>query len=96
MCNFKVMVYSASISKSVRVYMLMCIRTHTAVYVWFFSMEKSNTKEHSSAMGNWRQRNLSQAEAVVQDWTVRHKSDKGENCQGRQLRRKEDFTVTEL
>ena len=39
---------------------------------------------------------VQKAEAVMQDWTVRHKSDKGENCQGRQSRRKEDFTVTVL
>lgn len=39
---------------------------------------------------------VEKAKTVMQDWTVRHKSHKGENCQGRQLRRKEDFAVTVL
>lgn len=39
---------------------------------------------------------VEKAEAVMKDWTVRHRSDKGDSCQGRQSRRKEDFTVTVL
>lgn len=79
------MVYSASISKSAYTYISVCV-------YFFFSMEKGNSKEHSSAVDTWRQGSCSKGRSN----NARCKSDKGENCEGRQLKRKEDCTVTVL
>lgn len=49
---FQLMVYLASISKPPHTYIPVCV-------YFFFSIEKRNSKEHSSAMDTWRQGNCS-------------------------------------
>lgn len=73
---------------------------HTPIYLYVsifsFLWRKETVRSTVQLWTPGGREAVQKAEAIMQDWTVRHKSDKGENCEGRQLRRKEDFAVTVL